>query len=148
MIGSHVKPVQYSQPTPTSLGHVCMHVWVLSCHLHFWQNDRGGLLLTTVVTRGWNGHRIKVKTESYLWRRNILPPLPCSGELRTQKLKSHLMRTQSLKVLPLNPGVDQSIAMHATLLLGISSLLISTLPLHSFAFFQNLSQVFFCVSCG
>ena len=38
-----------------------------------------------------------------------------SGELRTQKLKSHLMRTQSLKVLPLKPGVGQYIAMHATL---------------------------------
>ena len=38
-----------------------------------------------------------------------------SGELRTQKLKSHLLRTQSLKVLPLKPGVGQYIAMHATL---------------------------------
>ena len=38
-----------------------------------------------------------------------------SGELRTQKLKFHLIRTQSLKVLPLNPAVGQYIAMHATL---------------------------------
>ena len=38
-----------------------------------------------------------------------------SGELRTQKLKSHLMRTQSLKVLPLKPGVGKYIAMLATL---------------------------------
>ena len=37
------------------------------------------------------------------------------GELRTQKLKSHLLRTQSLKVLPLKPGVYQYIAIHATL---------------------------------
>ena len=28
---------------------------------------------------------------------------PRSGELRTQKLKSHLVRTQSLNVLPLKP---------------------------------------------
>ena len=41
--------------------------------------------------------------------------LPRSGELRTQKLKFHLMRTQSLKVLPLKPGVGQYLAMHATL---------------------------------
>ena len=41
--------------------------------------------------------------------------VPRSGELRTQKLKSHLMRTQSLKVLLLKPGVGQYIAMHATL---------------------------------
>ena len=37
-----------------------------------------------------------------------------SGELRTQKLKSHLVRTQSLNVLPLKPGVGQYIAIHAT----------------------------------
>ena len=41
---------------------------------------------------------------------NDLPlPLLRSGELRTQKLKSQLMRTQSLKVLPLKPGVGQYI---------------------------------------
>ena len=33
-------------------------------------------------------------------------------ELRTQKLKSHLLRTQSLKVLPLKPGVGQYIAIY------------------------------------
>ena len=47
-----------------------------------------------------------------------LSPSPSSsrsGELRTQKLKSHLLRTQSLKVLPLKPGVGQCIAIHATL---------------------------------
>ena len=38
-----------------------------------------------------------------------------SGELRTQKLKSHQMRTQSRKVFPLKPGAGQYIAMHATL---------------------------------
>ena len=43
------------------------------------------------------------------------PIRPRSGELRTQKLKSHLFRTQSLKFLPLNPGVGQYIVMHATL---------------------------------
>ena len=39
----------------------------------------------------------------------------CSGKLRTQKLKSNLLRTQILKVLPLQLGVDQYIATHATL---------------------------------
>ena len=41
--------------------------------------------------------------------------VPRDGELRTQKLKSHLVRTGSLNVLPLKPGVCQYIAMHATL---------------------------------
>ena len=40
---------------------------------------------------------------------------PAVGELRTQKLKSHLVRTQSLNVLPLKPGVGQYIAIHTTL---------------------------------
>ena len=40
--------------------------------------------------------------------------IPHSGELRTQKLKSHSVRTQSLNVLPLKPGVGQYIAIHAT----------------------------------
>ena len=39
---------------------------------------------------------------------------PCSGELRAQKLKSNLVRTQSWNVLPLKPGVGQYIAIHAT----------------------------------
>ena len=45
-------------------------------------------------------------------------PDPHSGELRTQKLKSHLVRTQSFNVLPLKPGVGQYIATHATLTAG------------------------------
>ena len=46
---------------------------------------------------------------------NHVESTPRSGELRTQKLKSHLARTQSLNVLPLKPGVGQYIAIHATL---------------------------------
>ena len=38
-----------------------------------------------------------------------------SGELRTQKLKSNLLRTQSLKVLRLKPEVGQYAAIYATL---------------------------------
>ena len=41
--------------------------------------------------------------------------VPRSWKLRTQKLKSHLVRTQSLNFLPLKPGVGQYIAIHATL---------------------------------
>ena len=69
---------------------------------------------------------------------------PHSGELRTQKLKSHLVRTQSLNVLPLKPEVGMYIAIHATLTARISFLPISTLLAHSPAFFPNLSQLFLC----
>ena len=52
------------------------------------------------------------------------------------------MRTQSLKVFLLKPGVGQYIAMHAKP--GISSLLISTLPVHSPAFFPKPLKFFLC----
>ena len=43
---------RHSQPTPTSLGHGCMYACVVvTCHLHFWQNDRD-LLHATALTRG------------------------------------------------------------------------------------------------
>ena len=73
-----------------------------------------------------------------------LPPPPApprSGELRTQKLKSHLLRTQSFNVLPLKPGVGQYLAIHATLT-ARDSFLISTLLAHLSALFPNLSQDF------
>ena len=68
---------------------------------------------------------------------------PRSGELRTQKLKSHLVRTQSLNVLPLKPGVCQYIAIHARLTARDFSLAYFYLsdPFASI-FFQNLSRFF------
>ena len=69
---------------------------------------------------------------------------PRSGELRMQKLKSHLVRTQSLNVLPLKPGVGQCIAIHATFtardfFLACLFLHFRSIHLH---FFQNLSRFF------
>ena len=43
---------------------------------------------------------------------------PCSGELWMQKLKSCLVRTQSLNILPLKPGVGKCIAIYAMLTAG------------------------------
>ena len=70
------------------------------------------------------------------------------GLLRTQKLKTHLLRTQSSTVLSLKPGVGQYVAM-LCLLSGISSLLILTVSAYSPAFFfpKHLPR-FSCVSCG
>ena len=68
-----------------------------------------------------------------------------SGELRTQKLKSYLVRTQSLNVLHFKPGVGQYIAIHATLTAREFFLLISTLPVHSPAFFPKPLPIFFPV---
>ena len=70
---------------------------------------------------------------------------PRVGELRTQKLKSHLVRTQSLNVLSVKPGVGQYIAIHATLTARDFFLAYSTLPVHSPAFFpKHLPILFLC----
>ena len=60
-----------------------------------------------------------------------------------QKLKSHLMSTQSLKVLLLKPGVVQDIVVHATLT-ARDFFLANFYPSGPFTCisFENLSQVF------
>ena len=47
--------------------YVCSGV---TCHLHFWLDDQG-LLCATAITRGWNGHQIRVGIQSELWRRKF-----------------------------------------------------------------------------
>ena len=42
----------------------------VTCHLHFWQNDRD-FLRATVVTRGLTDTEIRVSTESRPWRRKF-----------------------------------------------------------------------------
>ena len=46
----------------------------VTCHLHFWQNDRD-LLRATAVTRGWNGYRNKSQHRKSTLEKIILPPL-------------------------------------------------------------------------
>ena len=46
----------------------------LTCHLHFWQNDRG-LLRATAVTRGWNVYGNKSQHIKLTLEKKILPPL-------------------------------------------------------------------------
>ena len=45
----------------------------VTCHLHFWQNDRD-FLRATVVTRGWNGYRNKSQHRKSTVEKKILPP--------------------------------------------------------------------------
>ena len=45
----------------------------VTCHLHFWQNDRD-FLRATVVTRGWNGYRNKSQHRKSTLENKILPP--------------------------------------------------------------------------
>ena len=46
----------------------------VTCHLHFWQNDRD-LLCASAVTRGWNGYRNKSQHRRSTLEKKILPPL-------------------------------------------------------------------------
>ena len=46
----------------------------VTCHLRFWQDDRG-LLRATAVTRGWNGYRNKSQHRKLTLEKKILPPL-------------------------------------------------------------------------
>ena len=46
----------------------------VTCHLRFWQNDRG-LLCATAVTQGWNGYRNKSQHRKLTLEEKILPPL-------------------------------------------------------------------------
>ena len=50
--------------------YACLDV---TCHLHFWQNDRD-ILRATVVTRGWNGYRNKSQHRKSTLEKKILPP--------------------------------------------------------------------------
>ena len=75
--------------------------------------------------------------------------IPRSGELRTVKLMSHLLRTQSLNVLPLKPGVGQYMAIHATL--TVRDFFLPCLFLLFWSIHQHVSKtspVFSCVGCG
>ena len=61
----------------------------------------------------WTSAIVSMSAVCHFERR--LPPAEApQWELRTQKLKSHLTRTQSLNVLPFKPGVGLYIAIHAT----------------------------------
>ena len=48
--------------------------WAVTCHLHFWQNDRD-FLRATAGTRGWNGYLNKSQHRKFTLEKKILPPL-------------------------------------------------------------------------
>ena len=54
----------------------------VTCHLHFWQNDRD-FLRAVAVTRGWNGYRNKGQHRKSTLEKKILPLL---AGIRTRDL--------------------------------------------------------------
>ena len=61
-------PEQHSPPTLDFVGSWIYAFLGVTCHLHFWQNDRV-LLCAIAVTQGMNRHQTRVSTKSKLWRR-------------------------------------------------------------------------------
>ena len=66
--------------------YVCLAV---TCHLHFWQNDRG-LLLATAVTRRWNGYWNKSQHKKLTLEKKIL--LPLQQEFEPATFRSRVRR--------------------------------------------------------
>ena len=54
----------------------------VTCHLHFWQNDRD-FLRATVVTRGWNGYRKKSQPQKVDPGEENSPAVPAGIEPAT-----------------------------------------------------------------
>ena len=62
----------------------------VTCHLHFWQNDRD-LLRATVVRQGWNRYRNKSQHRKPTLEKKILPPLQQGFEPAT--FQSRVLRS-------------------------------------------------------
>ena len=77
----------------------------VTCHLRFWQNDRG-LLRATAVTRGWNGYRNK-STESWPWRRKLSRRSSRDSNPRPFDHESGALTTE-LSPLPVISSTDRS----------------------------------------
>ena len=69
--------------------HACLTV---TCHLHFWQNDRD-LLRTTAVTRRLNEYRNKSQHRKLTLEKNILPPFLQYSNPRPFNHKSDALTT-------------------------------------------------------
>ena len=67
----HHKTMHHVMQSHIRKVYACLAV---TCHLRFWQNDRG-LLRATAVTRGWNGYRNKSQHRKLTLEKKILPPL-------------------------------------------------------------------------
>ena len=73
----------------------------VTCHLHFWENDRG-LLRATAVTRGWNGQQSQ-HTKLTLEKKILRPLLP-GLELTT--FRSRVRRSNQQAITASRIGLD------------------------------------------
>ena len=72
--------------------YVCLAV---TCHLHFWRNDRD-ILCAAAVTRGWNGYRNQNQHRKSTLEKKILPPFQQGFEPAT--FQSRVRRSNHLAI--------------------------------------------------
>ena len=66
----------------------------VTCHLHFWQSDRG-LLRATAVIRGWNGYRNKSQHRKLTLQFFLIRPLLQGFDHESGALTTELSAPQS-----------------------------------------------------
>ena len=89
------------QPCTTSRKvRACLAV---TCHLHFWQNDRA-LLRATAVTRGWNGYRNKSQHRQWTLETKILRAAPAGTQTLDLSITSPALK-------PLNRPVQSLLSL-------------------------------------
>ena len=76
----------------------------VTCHLHFWQNDRD-LLCATAVTRGWNRYQNKSQHRKSTLEKKILPPLQQGFEPATFQSLSGALTTELSLCQQISPKV-------------------------------------------
>ena len=102
----HIRDKLWPMPKHGSIRKVyaCLAV---TCHLHFWQNDRD-FLRATVVTRGWNGYRNKSQHRKSTLEKKILPPFQQGFEPAT--FQSRVRRSNHWAIPA--PGTDPTRTIH------------------------------------
>ena len=90
-------------------GHICKVYACLAvtCHLHFWQNDRD-LLRAIAVTQGWNRHRNKSQQRKLTLGKKILPLLQQGFESATFQPLSYPCHLNLLLALTVYTMVDKT----------------------------------------
>ena len=112
----HIRDKLWPMPKHGSIRKVyaCLAV---TCHLHFWQNDRD-FLRATAVTRGWNGYRNKSQHRKSTLEKKILPPFQQGFEPAT--FQSRVRCSNHWAIPAPKPGLA-SLVVHILVGKGISA---------------------------
>ena len=113
----------------------------VTCHLHFWQNDRD-FLRATAVTRGWNGYRNKGQHRKSTLEKKILPPFQQGFEPAT--FQSRVRRSNHWAIPA--PGTSSGRVCNFILVVGNSCLLLLLCLCDVFRTRINSLVCWFCTS--